>query len=136
MSLTVPTVDRGELAEGRCSMAIAGPSPSTESTSGLSSWVKNWRAEGDRDAAIAAAQAEAEQVKLSGQAEALIVLTKGEAEAKALEMQADAYSHFNDAAILATVLRELPEIVAAGNRAGTANHLTESVVETSHARRD
>ncbi len=30
----------------------------------------------------------------------------------------------------------VPEIVAAGNRAGTANHLTESVVETSHARRD
>lgn len=30
----------------------------------------------------------------------------------------------------------VPEIVAARNRAGTANHPTESVVETSHARRD
>jgi flotillin len=71
------------------------------------------RAEGDREAAIAAAQAEAEQVRLHGEAEALIVRKRGESEAAALEMRADAYRHFNDAAILATILRDLPNVVAA-----------------------
>jgi flotillin len=104
------------------------------------------RAEGDKLARIAAAQADAERVKLAGQAEAAvnvtkgeanarvilvnaqstaektklegsaeagIVFTKGEAEAKALELRAEAYRHFNEAAIIQTVLSMLPEIVRA-----------------------
>ncbi len=71
------------------------------------------RAEGDRAAAIAAAQAEAEKVRLHGEAEATIIHKTGEAEAAALEMRAEAYRHFNDAAILATILRDLPKVVAA-----------------------
>jgi flotillin len=71
------------------------------------------RAEGDRAAAIAAAQAEAETVRLSGEAEAAIIHKTGEAEAAALEMRAEAYRHFNDAAVLATILRDLPKVVSA-----------------------
>jgi flotillin len=93
------------------------------------------RAEGDRQARIAAAQADAERVKLAGQAqahvveltaeatakqttlegtaEAGIVLSKGEAEAKALALRAEAYRQFNEAAIIQTVLSQLPEIVRA-----------------------
>lgn len=83
------------------------------------------RAEGDRAAAIAAAQAEAEQVRLYGEAEAKIVAKKGEAEAAALEMRAEAYHHFNDAAILATILRDLPAIVnAAAEPIGKIDNLT------------
>ncbi len=66
------------------------------------------RADGDRLAAIAAAQAEAEKIRLRGEAEATIIQAQGQAEAAALEMRADAYKHFNDAAILATILRDLP----------------------------
>ncbi len=59
------------------------------------------------------AQSEAEKTKLEGNAEAGIVFTKGEAEAKALELRAEAYRHFNEAAIIQTVLSMLPEIVRA-----------------------
>jgi flotillin len=93
------------------------------------------RAEGEKGARIAQAQAEAERVKLAGQAEASvisvtaeaeaqrttlegnaeagIVFTKGEAEAKALELRAQAYRQFNEAAVIQTVLSMLPEIVRA-----------------------
>ena len=83
------------------------------------------RADGDRLAAIAAAQAEAEKVKLQGEAEALIIQKTGAAEAAALEMRAEAYRHFNDAAVLATILRDLPKIVsAAAEPIGNIDNLT------------
>jgi flotillin len=83
------------------------------------------RAEGDRLAAIAAAQAEAEKVRLHGEAEAAIIFKTGEAEASALEMRAEAYKHFNDAAILATILRDLPATVrAAAEPIGQIDNLT------------
>ena len=59
------------------------------------------------------AQSEAEKTKLEGNAEAGIVFTKGEAEAKALALRAEAYRHFNEAAVIQTVLSMLPEIVRA-----------------------
>ncbi len=93
------------------------------------------RAEGAKGAVIAQAQADAERVKLAGEAharvveitaeatakqttlegnaEAGIVLSKGEAEAKALALRAEAYRQFNEAAIIQTVLSQLPEIVRA-----------------------
>jgi len=71
------------------------------------------RADGERLAQIAAAQARAEGVRLAGQAEADAILARGEAEAEALRLRAEAYKQFNDAAVLQTVLAELPKIVAA-----------------------
>jgi flotillin len=83
------------------------------------------RADGDRLAAIAVAQAEAEAVRLHGEAEATIIQKTGSAEAAALEMRAEAYQHFNDAAILATILRDLPKVVsAAAEPIGNIDNLT------------
>jgi flotillin len=48
------------------------------------------RAEGDKLARIAQAQADAERVKLAGQAEASIQITKGEAQARVVEVNAQA----------------------------------------------
>jgi flotillin len=48
------------------------------------------RAEGDKLARIAQAQADAERVKLAGQAEASIQITKGEAQARVVEVNAEA----------------------------------------------
>ena len=48
------------------------------------------RAEGDKQSRIAAAQAEAERVKLAGQAEAAVQITKGEAQARVTEVNAEA----------------------------------------------
>ena len=75
--------------------------------------------------AIAAAQADAERVRLQGEAEATVILKQGEAEAAALEMRAEAYRHFNDAAVLATILRDLPNTVrAAAEPIGQIDNLT------------
>jgi flotillin len=105
------------------------------------------RAEGAKGAVIAQAQADAERVKLAGEAqarvvevtaeatakqttlegnaEAGIVLSKGEAEAKALALRAEAYRQFNEAAIIQTVLSQLPEIVrAAAEPMGNIDNLT------------
>jgi uncharacterized membrane protein YqiK len=83
------------------------------------------KAEGDKRARIAAAEADAETTRLEGGAEAQIVLTKGEAEAKALAMRADAYKQFNEAAIIQTVLSALPDIVrAAAEPMGHIDSLT------------
>ena len=105
------------------------------------------RAEGAKGAAIAQAQGDAERVKLAGEAqarvvevtaeavakqttlegnaEAGIVLSKGEAEAKALALRAEAYRQFNEAAIIQTVLSQLPDIVrAAAEPMGSIDHLT------------
>ncbi|HUP54373.1 MAG TPA: SPFH domain-containing protein, partial [Methylomirabilota bacterium] len=105
------------------------------------------RAEGAKGAAIAQAQGDAERVKLAGEAqarvvevtaeavakqttlegnaEAGIVLSKGEAEAKALALRADAYRQFNEAAIIQTVLSQLPDIVrAAAEPMGNIDQLT------------
>ena len=105
------------------------------------------RAEGEKQSRIAAAQADAERVRLAGQAqahvvevtaeatakqttlegnaEAGIVLSKGEAEAKALALRAEAYRQFNEAAIIQTVLSQLPEIVrAAAEPMGNIDNLT------------
>ena len=59
------------------------------------------------------ADAEAHRVEVEGNAEAGITLTKGEAEAKALALRAEAYKQFNEAAVIQTVLSQLPEIVRA-----------------------
>jgi uncharacterized membrane protein YqiK len=83
------------------------------------------RAEGEKRARIASAEADAETTRLEGGAEAQIVLTKGEAEAKALAMRAEAYKQFNEAAIIQTVLSALPDIVrAAAEPMGHINSLT------------
>ncbi len=48
------------------------------------------RAEGDKGARIAQAQADAERVKLAGSAEAAVTITKGEAQARVIEVNAAA----------------------------------------------
>jgi len=48
------------------------------------------RAEGEKGARIAQAQAEAERVKLAGSAEAAVTITKGEAQARVVEVNASA----------------------------------------------
>ena len=71
------------------------------------------RAEGEKNAAIRAAEAEAEQIRLQGAAQADAVRARGEAEASALALRAQAFRQFNEAALIQTVLAELPKIVAA-----------------------
>ncbi|HEX2142858.1 MAG TPA: SPFH domain-containing protein [Candidatus Limnocylindria bacterium] len=72
-------------------------------------------AKGEAQARVVRVNAEAEALRVTaeGNAEAEVTLTKGEAEAKALALRAEAFRLFNDAAIIQTVLGQLPDIVRA-----------------------
>jgi flotillin len=70
-----------------------------------------------RSAEIAAAEAEkarrtaiAEAVKIEGEAQAAATLAIGQAEAQAMDKRADAFAHYNDAAVLQMLIEVLPQI--------------------------
>jgi flotillin len=84
-------------------------------------------AKGEAQARVVRVNAEAEALRVTaeGNAEAEVTLTKGQAEAKALGLRAEAFKLFNDAAIIQTVLSQLPEIVrAAAEPMGNIDTLT------------
>lgn len=59
------------------------------------------------------AEGAAAATRLQGEAEAEIILKKGEAEAKAMNVRAEAYQEWNQAAVVDKLLSSLPEIVRA-----------------------
>ncbi len=89
-----------------------------------------FEAEAQKATAIARAEAEAEQARLmgegekskrtalaeavrtEGEAQASAILATGEAEATAMHKKADAYSRYNEAAVIEMIIARLPEIAA------------------------
>lgn len=71
---------------------------------------ERYKAEQEAAAGLAAAQAEADADKARGEADADVIKRKGEAEAAGIRAQADAYSHFNEAAIISRALETLPNV--------------------------
>jgi len=59
------------------------------------------------------AEGAATAIRLQGEAEAEIILKKGEAEAKAMNVRAEAYQEWNQAAVVDKLLTSLPEVVRA-----------------------
>ncbi len=55
----------------------------------------------------------ADAVEREGHAEAAAILAKGQSEAEALQRKAEAFTHFNEAAVLDLLVRMLPQIVGA-----------------------
>ena len=62
---------------------------------------------------IAEAEGRASATRLQGEAEADIILKKGEAEAKAMNVKAEAYQEWNQAAVVDKLITGMPEIVRA-----------------------
>ncbi|MDP9373303.1 MAG: SPFH domain-containing protein [Chloroflexota bacterium] len=58
-------------------------------------------------------QADAEVIRTRGSAEAEIILAKGQSEAEAMEVKAQAYTGYNQAAILDKLLGSMPELARA-----------------------
>jgi flotillin len=52
-------------------------------------------------------------IRAQGEAEAAVIFQKGEAEAKAMNVKAQAYQEFNQAAVVDRLLSSLPEVVRA-----------------------
>jgi len=70
-------------------------------------------AEGEKQRLIAEAEGRASATRMQGEAEADIIFKKGEAEAKAMNIKAEAYQEYNQAAVVDKLISSLPEIVRA-----------------------
>ena len=62
---------------------------------------------------IVEAEGQASATRAKGEAEADIIFKKGEAEAKAMNIKAEAYQEYNQAAVVDKLITGLPEVVAA-----------------------
>jgi flotillin len=70
-------------------------------------------AQAERNRAIAEAEGRASATRAQGEAEAEIILKKGEAEAKAMNVKAEAYQQYNQAAVIDKLITNMPEVVRA-----------------------
>src|ERR1700722_13440186 len=62
---------------------------------------------------IAEAEGQASSIRAQGEAEAEIIFKKGESEAKAMNVKAEAFQEYNQAAVLDRLFASMPEIVKA-----------------------
>jgi len=62
---------------------------------------------------IAEAEGRASSIRAQGEAESEIIFKKGDAEARAMNVKAEAYQEYNQAAIYDKLLTSLPEVVRA-----------------------
>jgi flotillin len=70
-------------------------------------------AEAERQRTITEAEGRASAIRAQGEAEAEIIFKKGDAEARAMNVKAEAYQQFNQAAIVDKLISSMPEIVKA-----------------------
>src|SRR5881296_1927765 len=70
-------------------------------------------AEAEKQRLIAEAEGHADATRTQGQAEAEIIFKKGEAEAKAMNVKAEAYQEWNQAAVVDRLIGGLPDVVRA-----------------------
>jgi flotillin len=70
-------------------------------------------AEAQKQKSILEADGQAASTRATGEAEAEIIFKKGEAEAKAMNVKAEAYQEYNQAAVIDKLITSMPEIVKA-----------------------
>jgi flotillin len=70
-------------------------------------------ASGERQRLISEAEGHASATRTQGEADADIIFRKGDAEAKAMNVKAEAYQEWNQAAVVDKLISSLPEIVRA-----------------------
>src|SRR5580693_4831503 len=70
-------------------------------------------AEADKSKTMVEAEGHASAIRAQGEAEAEIIFKKGDAEARAMNVKAEAYQEYNQAAVVDKLISSLPEIVRA-----------------------
>ncbi len=70
-------------------------------------------AEAERQKTIVEAEGRASAIRAQGEAEAEIIFKKGDAEARAMNVKAEAYQEYNQAAVVDKLITGLPEVVRA-----------------------
>jgi flotillin len=68
-------------------------------------------AEAERQRTMVEAQGRASAIRAQGEAEAEIIFKKGDAEARAMNVKAEAYQEYNQAAVVDKLISGMPEIV-------------------------
>ncbi len=88
-------------------------------------------AEADRSKTMVEAEGHASAIRAQGEAEAEIIFKKGDAEARAMNVKAEAYQEYNQAAVLDKLITGLPEVVRAlASPLANVDHIT--VVSTGN----
>jgi flotillin len=67
----------------------------------------------ERNRRVFEAEGRASAIRAEGEAEAEIILKKGEAEARAMNVKAEAYQEYNQAAVVDKLITNMPEVVRA-----------------------
>jgi flotillin len=70
-------------------------------------------AEAEKRRAILGAEGQAQAIRQQGEAEADIIFKKGDAEARAMNVKAEAYQEYNQAAVFDKLITNMPELVRA-----------------------
>jgi flotillin len=70
-------------------------------------------AQAEKQRLIMEAEGRASAIRAQGEAEAEIIFRKGDAEARAMNVKAEAYQEFNQAAIIDKLITSMPEVVKA-----------------------
>ncbi len=70
-------------------------------------------ASAERQRSISVAEGLAQSIRMQGEAEAEITFKRGDAEARAMNVKAEAYQEYNQAAVVDKLITSLPEIVKA-----------------------
>ena len=70
-------------------------------------------ASAERQRSISVAEGLAQSIRMQGEAEAEIIFKRGDAEARAMNVKAEAYQEYNQAAVVDKLITSLPEIVRA-----------------------
>ena len=70
-------------------------------------------AEAEKQRQMVEAEGRASATRAQGEAEADIIFKKGEAEAKAMNVKAEAYQEYNQAAVVDKLISNMPELVKA-----------------------
>jgi flotillin len=70
-------------------------------------------AEAEKSKLVMEAEGHAAAIRAQGEAEAEIIFKKGDAEAKAMNVKAEAYQEYNQAAVVDKLITSMPEIVRA-----------------------
>jgi flotillin len=88
-------------------------------------------AEADKSKTMVEAEGHASAIRAQGEAEAEIIFKKGDAEARAMNVKAEAYQEYNQAAVLDKLITGLPEVVRAlASPLANIDHIT--VVSTGN----
>jgi len=88
-------------------------------------------AEADKSKTMVEAEGHASAIRAQGEAEAEIIFKKGDAEARAMNVKAEAYQEYNQAAVLDKLITGLPEVVRAlASPLANVDHIT--VVSTGN----